>query len=319
MLDIAENILSGLKPTWIGSELQELQFLSLGRNNFHGSLPLQICHLKIIHPLDLSLNNLSGQILKCIKNFTSMAQKTCSRDYQGHWYFVNTTGFKGNWSYDLNALLMWKGSEQMFGDNGLSLLKSIDLSSNHFSEEIPMEIENLFGLVSLNLSRNHLTRKIPSNIGKLTSLDFLDLSRNQLVDSIPSSLTKIDRLSVLDLSHNKVSGEIPIGTQLQSFDASSYEDNIDLCGPPLQKLCINGDPEQDPIVKLYEDKLLFTSEFYISISSIGFVMSFWGVFGKILIKHSWRHAYFMFLSNLSNAIYVMTAVKVFKYAIEDSR
>ncbi|RZB61536.1 Receptor-like protein EIX2 [Glycine soja] len=310
MLDIAENRLSGLIPAWIGSKLQELQFLSLGRNNFHGSLPLQFCYLSDIQLLDVSLNSMSGQIPKCIKNFTSMTQKTSS---QGHSYYVHTNHMIRNQTYDLNALLMWKGSEQMFKNNVLLLLKSIDLSSNHFSGEIPLEIENLFGLVSLNLSRNHLTGKIPSNIGKLTSLDFLDLSRNHLVGSIPLSLTQIDRLGVLDLSHNNLSGEIPTGTQLQSFNASCYEDNLDLCGPPLEKLCIDGKPAQEPIVKLPEDeKLLFTREFYMSMA-IGFVISFWGVFGSILIKRSWRHAYFKFISNLSDAIYVMVAVKVFKW------
>ncbi|KAL2577623.1 hypothetical protein AAZV13_16G146700 [Glycine max] len=313
MLDISENRLSGLIPAWIGSELQELQFLSLGRNNFHGSLPLQICYLSDIQLLDVSLNSMSGQIPKCIKNFTSMTQKTSSRDYQGHSYLVNIIGMSGSYTYDLNALLMWKGSEQMFKNNVLLLLKSIDLSSNHFSGEIPLEIENLFGLVSLNLSRNHLTGKIPSNIGKLTSLDFLDLSRNHLVGSIPLSLTQIDRLGMLDLSHNNLSGEIPTGTQLQSFNASCYEDNLDLCGPPLEKLCIDGKPAQEPIVKLPEDEnLLFTREFYMSMA-IGFVISFWGVFGSILINRSWRHAYFKFISNFSDAIYVMAAVKVFKW------
>eukprot|EP00256_Glycine_max_P067445 XP_025982040.1 receptor-like protein EIX2 isoform X2 [Glycine max] len=310
MLDIAENRLSGLIPAWIGSELQELQFLSLGRNNFHGSLPLPICYLSDIQLLDVSLNSMSGQIPKCIKNFTSMTQKTSS---QGHSYYVNDNGLITNQTYDLNAFLMWKGSEQMFKNNGLLLLKSIDLSSNHFSGEIPLEIENLFGLVSLNLSRNHLTGAIPSNIGKLTSLDFLDLSRNHLIGSIPWSLTQIDRLGVLDLSHNNLSGEIPTGTQLQGFNASCYEDNLDLCGPPLEKLCIDGKPAQEPIVKLPEDeKLLFTREFYMSMA-IGFVISFWGVFGSILIKRSWRHAYFKFISNLSDAIYVMVAVKVSKW------
>ncbi|KAG4939595.1 hypothetical protein JHK86_045736 [Glycine max] len=298
MLDISENRLSGLIPAWIGSELQELQFLSLGRNNFHGSLPLQICYLSDIQLLDVSLNSMSGQIPKCIKNFTSMTQKTSS---QGHSYYVNTNNhLVGTLTYDLNALLMWKGSEQMFKNNVLLLLKSIDLSSNHFSGEIPLEIEDLFGLVSLNLSRNHLTGKIPSNIGKLTLLDFLDLSRNHLVGSIPLSLTQIDRLGMLDLSHNNLSGEIPT-------------DNLDLCGPPLEKLCIDGKPAQEPIVKLPEDEnLLFTREFYMSMA-IGFVISLWGVFGSILINRSWRHAYFKFISNFSDAIYVMAAVKVFKW------
>ncbi|KAL2967172.1 hypothetical protein AAZX31_16G160700 [Glycine max] len=308
MLDIAENKLSGLIPAWIGSELQELQFLSLERNNFHGSLPLQICNLSNIQLLDLSINNMSGKIPKCIKKFTSMTRKTSSGDYQLHSYQVNTTYTRVNQTYDLNALLMWKGSERIFKTKVLLLVKSIDLSSNHFSGEIPQEIENLFGLVSLNLSRNNLIGKIPSKIGKLTSLESLDLSRNQLGGSIPPSLTQIYGLGVLDLSHNHLTGKIPASTQLQSFNASSYEDNLDLCGQPLEKFCIDGRPTQKPNVEVQHDEFsLFNREFYMSMT-FGFVISFWMVFGSILFKRSWRHAYFKFLNNLSDNIYVKVAV-----------
>jgi len=156
----------------------------------------------------------------------------------------------------------------------LFLLKTIDLSSNHFSEEIPPEIANLVQLVSLNLSRNNFTGKIPSNIGKLTSLDFLDLSRNNLLGSIPPSLSYIDRISVLDLSHNQLSGEIPTCTQLQSFNASSYEDNFDLCGPPLVKLCAIGEPPHEPKVEIQDDEdLLLNRTFYISLT-FGFIIGF---------------------------------------------
>ncbi|KAK7315133.1 hypothetical protein VNO77_33665 [Canavalia gladiata] len=48
MLDMAENRLSGPIPAWIGSKLQKLEVLSLGRNHFFGSLPSQICYLKTI-------------------------------------------------------------------------------------------------------------------------------------------------------------------------------------------------------------------------------------------------------------------------------
>ena len=205
MLDMAENKLTGPFPAWFGRNLKRLQFLTLGSNNFYGNLPTQICYLRKIQLLDLSLNNLSGQIPKCIKDFVAMAQK-------------DPDDFRLSGMYELNDFLMWKGLKQMFMDSELHLLKSIDLSSNHFSEEIPVEIEDLLGLVSLNLSRNNLIGKIPSNIGKLASLEFLDLSRNQLVGSIPTSLTQIDRLSMFDLSHNYLTGKIPIGTQLQSFD-----------------------------------------------------------------------------------------------------
>ncbi|RHN51146.1 putative non-specific serine/threonine protein kinase, Polygalacturonase [Medicago truncatula] len=304
MLDLRDNRLEGHIPYWIGSELKELQVLSLQRNQFYGSLPLELCHLQKIQLFDLSLNNLSGRIPKCIKNFTSMTQKSSSQGYTHHQYYI-TRGSSGyGEEYELNAFLTWKGVEQVFNNNELSLLKSIDLSSNHFSDEIPPEIADLIQLVSLNLSRNNFTGKIPSRIGKLISLDFLDLSRNKLLGSIPSSLSRIDRLAVLDLSHNQLSGEIPTSTQLQSFDSSCYEDNLDLCGLPLVKLCVEGKPRHEVKLKIQDDEdLLLNRGFYISLT-FGFIIGFWGVFGSILIKRSWRHAYFKFMNNLVDAIYV---------------
>ncbi|RHN51137.1 putative non-specific serine/threonine protein kinase [Medicago truncatula] len=304
MLDMRDNRLEGVIPYWIGSELKELQVLSLHRNHFFGSLPVELCYLRNIQLFDLSLNNLSGQVPKCIKNFTSMTQKASTQDFTDNTFITTSDTSQFIREYQLNALLTWKGVEQLFINNRFVLLKSIDLSSNHFSEEIPPEIANLIQLVSLNLSRNNLTGKIPSNIGRLTSLEFLDLSQNKLFGSIPSSLSQIDRLGGLDVSHNQLSGEIPKSTQLQGFNASFYEDNLDLCGPPLVKLCVKVKPLHDPKVEVQDDdERLLNRGFYISLT-FGFIIGFWGVFGSILIKRSWRHAYFKFLNNLVDDVYV---------------
>jgi len=104
-----------------------------------------------------------------------MANKTSSQDLTSHRYLIKGFLYTSR-TYELSAFLTWKGVEHVFNNNELFLLKSIDLSSNHFSKEIPHEIADLIQLVSLNLSRNNFTGKIPSHIGKLTSLDFLDLS-----------------------------------------------------------------------------------------------------------------------------------------------
>jgi len=209
-----------------------------------------------------------------------MVNKTFSSDYERHWYLINTSDLIINHSYYLNAFLMWKGSEQIFKTTELLLLKGIDLSGNNFSAEIPVEIENLVELVSLNLSRNNFIGQIPSNIGNLKSLEFLDLSRNQFISSIPLNLAQIDRLTMLDLSHNHISGVIPTGTQLQSFNASNYKDNLNLCGPPLEKLCIDDELSQDPIFEIHEYSL-FGHEFYVSMT-VGFTITFWITFGSIL-------------------------------------
>ena len=62
----------------------------------------------------------------------------------GHWYSTNTSGYLG--TYDFNLLLMWKGMDQDF-ENADRFLKTIDLSSNHLTGEIPIEMEYLFGLI----------------------------------------------------------------------------------------------------------------------------------------------------------------------------
>ncbi|RYR56102.1 hypothetical protein Ahy_A05g021899 isoform E [Arachis hypogaea] len=302
MLDAGENKLSGIIPSWIGSSLQQLQMLSLRKNHFFGSIPLSLCSLNGIRFLDLSVNHLWGPIPKCFINFTAMTTQerflTDSNYY--HSYIVNRTRGRNVYNYDIIALLMWKGVEHIFENDEL-LLKGIDLSSNHLSGDIPSELENLVELVSLNLSRNNLTGKIPSRIGRLLSLESLDLSRNHLFGSIPSSLAQINFLSVLDLSRNNLSGQIPTGTQLQSFNASSYEENQGLCGLPLEKLCFVKERHQESVVKTQDENDGFIQAFFASMG-LGFFVGFWGIFGTILFNRSWRYAYFRFLNNITEKV-----------------
>jgi len=105
---------------------------------------------------------------------------------------------------------MWKDKERDFTKPEL-ILRSIDLSCNNLTGEVPKEITYLMGLVSLNLSKNNLSGQIRWEIGNLSSLDSLDLSRNHFSGKIPSTLSNIDRLAMLDLSNNNLIGRIPWG------------------------------------------------------------------------------------------------------------
>jgi len=208
--------------------------------------------------------------------------------------------------YTLNISLMWKGLEQVFMNPELKL-KSIDLSSNKLTGEIPKEIEYLVGLVSLNLSRNNLSGEIPSEIGNLSSLDSLDLSRNYLSGKIPSSLAEIDGLGKLELSHNSLSGRIPSGRHFETFDESSFEGNIDLCGEQLNKR-FPGDGDETR-VKVPEGEAINGDEesglyeaLYMSME-IGYFTGFWGLLGPILLSRSSRNAYLRFLNRFQQCMY----------------
>ncbi|XP_034711254.1 receptor-like protein EIX2 isoform X4 [Vitis riparia] len=309
LIDLGKNKLSGKITAWMGGSLSDLIVLNLRSNEFNGSIPSSLCQLKQIQMLDLSSNNLSGKKPKCLKNLTAMAQK-------GNPVLSYLT------SYDLatlyyvdSTLVQWKGKEQEY-KNTLELIKSIDFSSNKLIGEIPIEVTDLVELVSLNLSRNNLIGSIPTTIGQLKLLDFLDLSQNQLNGRIPDTLSQIADLSVLDLSNNTLSGKIPLGTQLQSFDASTYEGNPGLCGPPLLKRCpedqLGGVSSTSGLSSKKEVDIQDDANniwFYGNIV-LGFIIGFWGVCGTLLFNSSWRYAYFQLLSKIKDWLYVTTIVNM---------
>ncbi|KAL4322633.1 hypothetical protein AHAS_Ahas14G0230000 [Arachis hypogaea] len=320
VFDVAGNKLSGTIPSWIGDNIRKLLVLSLHSNNFHGNIPLSMCNLDELRVLDLSLNILSGSIPKCISNLSAMATQeksnaTITHDY--HYEYRNEFSRDDAISevsgvYNDSASLTWKGKMSKYGST-LGLLRSIDFSSNRLTGEIPTEMMTLIGLVSLNLSRNFFSGHIPPTIGQLTSIDFLDLSRNHLSGTIPSQLTQIDDLSVLDLSYNDLSGEIPLGTQLQTRDASAYEGNPKLCGAPLNNTCpIHGHQISEHDADGDDDEQFVSQGFYIAMA-VGFVMAFWGVCFSLILKKSWRYAYFKLLSDVYDNLYVFTAIKVAKF------
>ncbi|XP_057754287.1 receptor-like protein EIX2 isoform X5 [Arachis stenosperma] len=314
------NKLSGTIPTWIRDNIPKLLVLSLHSNNFHGNIPLSMCNLHELHVLDLSLNILSGNIPKCISNLSAMAtlahsNATIIDDY--HYEYVNyhsTTDAVHEvfGVYNDSASLTWKGKMSKYGST-LGLLRSIDFSSNRLTGEIPTEMMTLIGLISLNLSRNLFSGHIPPTIGQLKSIDFLDLSRNHLSGTIPSQLVQIDDLSVLDLSYNDLSGEIPLGTQLQTRDASAYAGNPKLCGAPLNNTCpIHGHQISEHDADGDDDEQFVSEGFYIAMAA-GFVMAFWGVCFSLILKKSWRYAYFKLLSDVYDMLYVFIAIKVAKF------
>ncbi|WVZ14943.1 hypothetical protein V8G54_012509 [Vigna mungo] len=308
MLDVSENNLSGRLPSWIGESMQQLRILNMKGNHFSSNLPIQLCYLRYIQLLDLSRNKLSKVIPTCLKNFTAMSEKSINRtetELLIYGYNITYSEIYGRYTpsnYRLEVTWMWKGVEQVFRDPQMKL-KSIDLSCNDLSGEIPKEVACLVGLVSLNLSSNNLSGEIPFRIGNLSSLESLDLSRNHLHGRIPSSLSELDFLGKLDLSYNFLSGRIPLGRHLQTFGASSFEGNIDLCGEQVNKSC----PGDHTTEKPEEagggdgDDSVFYEALYMSMG-LGFFVGFWGLIGPILIWKPWRIAYLRFLNRLTTEI-----------------
>ncbi|KAK9901473.1 hypothetical protein M0R45_002104 [Rubus argutus] len=201
----------------------------------------------------------------------------------------------------MHMLLNLKGVEYDYAYRIARFIRMFDLSSNNLRGEIPEEMTNLTALGSLNLSHNHLTGKIPEGIGSLQRLETLDLSSNHLWGSIPSSMTSMTSLSNLNLSFNNLSGQIPSANQFLTFNSTSFEGNSELCGLPLPTQCSsaskNDHDEYSPMVEEDEEDKYDKIWLYASTGS-GFTVGFWVIFGSLVIKSSWRHAYFQFLDKM---------------------
>ncbi|QCD94597.1 LRR receptor-like serine/threonine-protein kinase FLS2 [Vigna unguiculata] len=330
-LDISDNELNDSVPVWFWNKLQTLSGLNMSHNNLNGAIPdipLKLLYRPSIilnanqfegalpsfllqaswhiQLLNLSRNKLSKAIPACLKNFTVMSEKRINRSETERLIYGYDTSYWEIYSpsvsldYRLDITWVWKGVEHVFRDPQMNL-KSIDLSSNNLTGEIPQEIVHLVGMVSLNLSRNNLNGEIPSEIGNLSSLESLDLSRNHLHGRIPSSLTQLDFLGKLDLSYNSLSGRIPLGRHFQTFGASSFEGNIDLCGEQLNKSCPEDYSTAKPEAGTEKDgdDSVFYEALYTSIG-VGFCVGFWGLIGPILIWKPWRIVYLRFLNKFTN-------------------
>ncbi|XP_019428774.1 PREDICTED: LRR receptor-like serine/threonine-protein kinase GSO2 isoform X2 [Lupinus angustifolius] len=297
LIDFGDNNIEGTIPTWVGENLHQMIILRLRSNKFQGSIPESLCNLSHVQVLDLSNNNITGNIPQCLDHMTALSNTTFSREpisYETHGYI----GFEDyNFgSFSDKAILAWKGANREYGKN-LRFLTAIDFSCNQLKGQIPQSMTILIALASLNLSSNNLIGFIPNNIGHMEMLESLDLSKNYLSGTIPESLSNLSFLSYLQLSFNSLFGKIPSSTQLKTFDAYTYIGNPNLCGPPLSKDC----PEDSSNIHRNDvegdDDGFISFGFYISMG-LGFVIGFWGVCGTLILKTSWRYAYFQFFNNM---------------------
>ncbi|XP_030519008.2 receptor-like protein 9DC3 [Rhodamnia argentea] len=160
--------------------------------------------------------------------------------------------YMGGLGYQDSVIVTMKGLELRLVKI-LTVFTSIDLSSNHFVEELPMDVGSLKSLKGLNFSHNNLTGYIPPSPGNLTDLEWLDLSSNKFTGRIPRELADLTSLAFLNLSENRLTGHIPRGPQFNTFKNDLFAENSGLCGFPLPKTCKNSSRETPPETILQEN------------------------------------------------------------------
>ncbi|KAK9076879.1 hypothetical protein SSX86_005214 [Deinandra increscens subsp. villosa] len=114
----------------------------------------------------------------------------------------------------------------------LRRLRSIFLTANKFSREIPMDaFEGMRRLKKLYLANNEFVGQIPTSLTTLPKLRDLMLENNRFEGEIPTFVR--DNLTFVNFANNRLRGTIP--KRLQGFPKSQFSGNGDLCGPPFEE------------------------------------------------------------------------------------
>ncbi|XP_059430116.1 receptor-like protein 2 [Corylus avellana] len=271
--------LSGQMPIWL-SRLKKLEVLSLSSNRITGSIPIWLSTLPRLFRLDISDNLISGEFPKEFCGLQTLVSPKALVD-DNHWDLPIFSGLDPSTQHNFLA----------------SLRPAIVLANNNLSGNIPIEIGCLKLLSWLDLSYNNFSGSIPNQISELTNLEVLDLSANRLSGELPASLSSLHFLNEFSVANNNLHGPIPSGTQLQSFDASAFEGNPGLCGPPLPHECAHIVSNKGDIRD--EDNGHKIPWFPIVVV-FGFITGFWGVCGPLVLNYKWRVAYFQFMDDVKD-------------------
>ncbi|KAL4381700.1 hypothetical protein S245_013278 [Arachis hypogaea] len=239
VLNIGNNHVNDGFPCFL-KKLSTLRVMVLRENKMHGIIgcPNISSNWQMLQIVDLALNNFSGLLPgKAFKTWKSMMLDEDPGILNFSQIQSQVLKYSSGGIYYHDSVTVAIKGIQVELVKILNVFTIIDFSSNKLQGPIPEELMNLTGLVALNLSHNAFTGHIPPSIGNLRQLESLDLSMNHFEGSIPTQLADLSFLLYLNLSYNQLVGKIPIGTQLQSFEATSFAGNARLCGPPLTRNC----------------------------------------------------------------------------------
>ncbi|KAI3967174.1 hypothetical protein MKX01_042759 [Papaver californicum] len=161
--------------------------LDLSDNSFDGSISVLLCNpLSKMNTriLDLSGNQLSGEIPDCWSDWWSLESVSLARNYL-------------------------KGEKIPASIGYLNTLRSLHLQNNSLSGELPSALLRCRELRVIDFSENGFTGNIPRWIGEYLFLRILRLRYNKFYGVIPRQLCHLSSVQFLDFAHNNLSGRIP--------------------------------------------------------------------------------------------------------------
>ncbi|XP_014522840.1 phytosulfokine receptor 2-like [Vigna radiata var. radiata] len=190
--------------------MPEMKFFS-APTNLGGNIDYSICELKHLTFLDLSHNDLQGEIPKCIGSLGQLTQLNLA------WNFLNSVPYSLSNLSNLQYLDLGRNyfvAKDLDWLSHLSTLRYLDLSKNNLGAvtDWPSSIGKVPFLSELYLNDCGFPQVKPKSISHINSstyLQILSLSGNHFDSSIMSWVLNVSKvLTVLDLSHNELDNGI---------------------------------------------------------------------------------------------------------------
>ncbi|KAI5593536.1 hypothetical protein BDE02_03G020300 [Populus trichocarpa] len=222
-LDLSHNNITGMFPSWLLKNNTRLEQLYLSDNSFVDALQLQDHSYPNMTELDISNNNVNGNIssLEILDLSNNQLSTVKLEQLTTIWFLKLSNNNLGGQiptlvfnSSGLDFLYLsgnnfW-GQLSDFPLYGWKRWTVLNLSNNKFSGMLPRWFVNSTQLNAIDLSKNHFKGPIPRDFCKLDQLLYLDLSKNNLSGYIPSCFSPRTLIHV-HLSKNRLSGPLTYG------------------------------------------------------------------------------------------------------------
>ncbi|XP_072990861.1 probably inactive leucine-rich repeat receptor-like protein kinase At5g06940 [Typha latifolia] len=196
----------GIPESLLG--LPRLEVLDLSQNNLTGDLPLGFgLELPNLVSVDLSQNNLSGSFPTDVchgkalaelslhdNSFTGSVPNTIVNCSRLQRFQVQDNGFDGEFPSGL-----WSLPE----------IRIIRAENNRFSGELPDLAAAPSHLEQVQIDNNSFTGTIPQGLGLIQTIYRFSASFNDFSGSLPQNFCASPVMSIINLSHNSLSGSIP--------------------------------------------------------------------------------------------------------------
>ncbi|KAF8037347.1 hypothetical protein BT93_B0301 [Corymbia citriodora subsp. variegata] len=250
-------------PNWFPSFQLKVFYLSncVLNKDANGVIPSFLKGQYDLRGVQLNHNGMTGNVPNWLldNNVNLQRLELTGNELSGVFHLPSNLSLANMWLFDVSAnsiqgeLPSWIGSilpnllYLKFSSNllrggippsvgNMQFLRSLDLSNNDFTGEIPETLANM-SLNSLKLSSNNLQGQMLPRISNLRNLRDLYLDNNRFTGDISPSILNSTELIVLDVRHNFLSGTIPnwIG-DIQSLQGLMLASNL-LEGPLPFSFC----------------------------------------------------------------------------------